>query len=174
MRVTQANEIRPHIAQYLDTVGDGTGTIEAIGNYSGAETDFFIQPPAGCIYELSRAIITIEDNGSIDSGGYGNNSSPLTNGIRVEVRLNGQPVNVLTAQVNIKRTADWKGLCFDGEVADFGAGNSFFVVRWTFTKDGDLIRLTENDVLAFVLNDNFVTQGLIGQRFLVKGKKIKS
>jgi len=70
-----------NIAKYLDTVGDGTGEINAIGDYSSAPVDFFYSPNANEVVLLNRVIITIEDGGSIDSGGYGNNSSPLTNGI---------------------------------------------------------------------------------------------
>ncbi len=176
MRVTQENQLKPNIARYLDVNGDGTGAIDAIGDYSVTPEEFYIQPPVGAVYELQRVIITIEDAGSIDSGGYGNNANPLANGIKVECRISGQPTRVLTAQVNIKRTADWNSLCYDGQVADFGAGNSFYVARWTFSKDGDPIRLGENDILAFVMNDNFSNvggQALIGHRFLVKGKIIE-
>lgn len=173
MKVTQANEIKPNIAQYLDTNGDGTGNIDAIGDYSLTPTEFYIQPPAGSVYELRRVIVTIEDTGSIDSGGYGNNSSPLTNGISVECRIEGQPVRTLTAQLPVTRTADWNSLCFDGDVINFGSGNQFYVARWTFTNDGDPIRLTENDVLAFKFNDNLTSQGLVGHRFLIKGKIIE-
>jgi len=170
MRVTQANPIYPNIARYLDTNGDGTGNIDGIGDYSSTPEEFYIQPGAGEVFELERVIITIEDTGSIDSGGYGNNSSPLTNGITVECRIAGESPRVLTAQIPIKRTADWNSLCYDGTVADFGAGNSFFVARWTFSKDGDPIKLTENDSVVFILNDNFTAQGLVGHRFLIKGK----
>ena len=172
MLVALGGSNKNNFARYLDTDGDGTGTYNAIGDYSSAKEEFYIQPKTGQVLQLNRIMITIEDGGSIDSGGYGNNSSPLTNGIRAIVRQPDVDDIVLTAQVNVKRTADWNSLCYDGNVADFGSGNSFYVSRWTFTKDGDPIILSENDKFIIELNDDFSGSGqaLVGHRFLIKGK----
>ena len=35
------------VFQFLDTNGNGTGTVDATGDYSAGEEIFYISPPAG-------------------------------------------------------------------------------------------------------------------------------
>lgn len=168
-------QVFPNIAFYLTDTGKVGGAYNAIGDYSAAPQEFSIKPDPGQVLRFNRMIVTIEDNGSIDSGGYGNNNSPLSTGIKVECRIQGEPTRLLTAQEPIKRTADWNSLCYDGQVANFGAGNEFYVARWTFTRDGSPIILRENDEIVVILNDDFSGsgQGLLGHKFLIKGEIIE-
>ena len=169
------SHVNPNFAFYLTDTGAVGGVLNAIGDYSLEAKEFSIKPAAGEILKCNRMIITIEDNGSIDSGGYGNNASPLTNGITVESRIAGEPVRLLTAQEPIKRTADWNSLCYDGAPVNFGAGNEFYVARWTFTRDGKPIILREGDEIVVILNDNFGPggQAILGHKFLIKGEIVE-
>ena len=47
--------------RYLDTVGDGSGEKNANGDYSIAEEIFFLQPPPGRVYRITRLIVSIMD-----------------------------------------------------------------------------------------------------------------
>ena len=64
-----------NISRFLDTNGNGTGTKNANGNYSGAAEIFYIQPPAGSRYQINRLIVEVEDAAGMIATEYG--SSPL-------------------------------------------------------------------------------------------------
>ena len=157
----------PRVDRYLDTNGDGTGTVHAIGDYSVAPTSFFIQPPPGQIFRIVRMLVYIEDSGSFDSGRYGNNII-LVNGITVQSLIDSQP-HVLSAQLPVLINSHWNRLCYDFTVSSYGAGNETATGRWTFRKAGQSVRLIgdNNDRLEVILNDDFT--GLADHTFLVQG-----
>jgi hypothetical protein len=79
---------RHPISRYADTVGDGSGIKNAIGDYSGeTPTIFKIAPSAGEIYVINRLIPFLRDTGGLDADKYGNNIT-LTNGIVIKVVRN--------------------------------------------------------------------------------------
>lgn len=154
---------------YADTNGDGSGTFEAVGNYSSAPVSFSIKPKAGEILRIARLIVFIEDSGAMDSGFYGN-GIVLTNGIKFMVRKNGvENHSQSTAQAPVKTNGDLASLCHDLTYASWGAGNTYITARWTYTKFGQYIRLKgdNSDSFNVILNDNFT--GLIKHRFCVQG-----
>lgn len=154
--------------RYLDTSGDGTGTKSAIGNYSGGQEIFYIQPPAGTIYRLARMLVFVEDSGSFDSGSYGN-GIVLTNGIEVRVQDGSGTISDMTNGIPVKTNPHWKRLCYDAVRSNYGTGNESLGVRWTFTKAGQFIRLDgdSNERLEVLLEDDF--SGLVAHNFLVQG-----
>ena len=64
---------------------------------------------------------------------------------------------------------DWAKFCYDVDHENFGLGNEFLNVRWTFSKSGTYIQLNgeNNDKLEIVVNDDL--SGLVNHRFLVQG-----
>jgi len=157
------------LSRYLDTDGDGTGTKNAIGDYSGAAEEFFIEVPASKHYSIARLIVRIEDVGNFDAGKYGNNIT-LTNGIEVEVRDNDDVVLIdLTDGVAIKTNAQWAGLCHDLTIHAFGTGNDTATIRWTFARSGDPIALEAGHKLVVKLNDAF--DNLVQHYFLLQGQE---
>lgn len=102
----QAFTRRP-VWRYLDTNGDGTGTITITGNYSPTEI-FYLQPPANASYILDSLIVTIEDSQVITSGYYG--GIVLTNGILIR-RVSGISIITLTDSINILAGHDWRRFC---------------------------------------------------------------
>jgi len=154
--------------RYLSTDGTTNGTKNAIGDYSGATEIFYIQPPDGVVYRVSRMIPFIEDAGSFDSGKYGN-SVVLTNGIEVRVQDDSGTIIDMTDGVPIKTNPHWKRLCYDVDPSAYGSGNEALGVRWTFTKAGQYIRLdgSNNERLEVLLHDAF--DDLIGHYFQVQG-----
>lgn len=165
---------RPGIWQFADEVGDGSGNINAVGDYLASLTEFAIAPPAGKVFSIARMIVTVRDTGSFDSGSYGNGLT-LVNGISVEKRtgvVNGASslVQSLTDPVKIETNTDWGSYCYDIGVSNFGQGDEVMLVRWTFARAGVALRLDgdANEYLAVRLNDDFT--GLVGHVFNMQGK----
>jgi len=167
----------PHVylSQFLSTDGAGGGQVDAIGDYSSSEGIFYITPPAGHKYFISRIIVFIEDIGAFDSGKYGKDLV-LGSGVNLTSTVSGNtrsltPIPVLT-------NSQWGQYCYDISLHSFGGGqvNGVMVVRWTATKalppgldalDANILMLHENDVLEMHLNDDF--SNLVGHRFIVQG-----
>ena len=161
---------RPMISRFADTNGDGTGTFEAIGNYSGGATDFWIEPPAGEYWHIFRLIVELRDTGSFRAEYYGAGAA-LTNGIKIIHEVSAVE-NDLTAQSSIKNNAQWASYCYDINNINFGAGDDFMVARWTFANAGTALELfgDTDDKIIVRLNDDFT--GLNAHRFLIQGFKI--
>jgi len=163
----------------LSSNGLATGDKEITGDYSGAETPFYIAPPAGEVFYLNRMIGGIVDAGSFDSGSYGNGIT-LTNGIACRLYRGGfAEANILLDLFDgcrIKTNTDWARACYDFQVSSFGSGDEYGIFRWTYTKDGtDPIVLDgdRQDALALLFHDDFTD--LKGHGFCVRGiRKVKS
>jgi hypothetical protein len=127
-----AHTLEPFI-RILDTNGDGTGTTNAIGDYSGAGIeDFYVQPAAGTDLEISRLIIQVRD-GAIIADDYGNIAGGLTNGVRL-LHVRQEDTHDLDGGTAVKSNADWARLCHDSERKAWGPGDEFLTVRYTFAK----------------------------------------
>jgi len=160
-----------HISQFLDTVGDGSGTTSAIGDYSSVPGVFKISPAAGEVFSIARMLVYIEDAGTISADEYGNLAA-LTNGVKVSGFRDSVEQVALTGQVNIKTNSQWGRICYDSNPLTYGNGNNIIVARWTFSKSGRPIILQgdELDDLRVTLTDNLT--GLIDHTFLVQGFKL--
>lgn len=157
---------------YADTNGDGTGTKNAIGDYSSAADIFYIQPPEGTVYRAHRMLISIEDGAGMQAQEYGNIGAALTNGIQVRVQNDSGTISDLTDGIPIKTNAHWGRMCYDVDVKSWGSGDELLCVRWTFSKSGAAIVLdgSRNERLEILLNDSFVA--LISQYFLLQGNVV--
>lgn len=69
----------------------------------------------------------------------------------------------------LRRMRSGEGFCYDVELKSWGAGNEVLLVRYTFLKSGQFVRLVgdNNERLEVVLNDNLT--GLIDHSFLIQG-----
>ncbi len=165
------------IGQFLDSVGDGSGVVQATADLSGGEIFFiqppagkifFIQPPAGKIFHIARMLVHIEDSGPTSADDYGGISA-LTNGIVVRCQNDTGTILNLTGGLPIQTNGAWGRVCFDLKLDGFGAGNDFVNARWTFEKSGVFLELVgdNNDRLEVVFSDSFV--GLASHTFMVQG-----
>lgn len=163
--------MRKLISRYLDTNGDGTGTKEVL-NANATPVEFYIQPPAGETYILTRMIVSMSDSGTMDSGGYGNNgASPLTNGITVVVERKGSLFYSLTdPDYPVKTNGEWGALCYDVDPRDYGQGDEYINVRWTFAKSGEDVRLNGNKNDRLVVTASDTLSHLVTHKFLVQGR----
>lgn len=156
--------------RFLDTVGDGTGTINGNLDYSGAAADLkYIAPGPGV--NVARMIITVEDATGMRAERYGSLGAALTNGIKlIHLNVDGTDRHDLTNGLPIKTNAQWGAYCYDVELKEWGAGNEFLLVRWTFEKAGSGIHLHPNEALAVRLNDDL--RGLVNHNFQIQGERL--
>jgi len=170
MLTTDRNNLTDRLifSRYLDTVGDGSGTKNANGNYSGGLQEFKIVPGNNKIFIINRMIVQIRDSGQFTASTYGALGA-LNNGVFVRTK-NGSGVKVdLTDNLAIKSNAEWGRVCYDTQLISWGVGDSFILVRWTFGRSGTQIWLdnSRGDYLSVDLNDDFT--GLVAHYFLVQG-----
>jgi hypothetical protein len=147
------------ISQYLDSVGDGTGTTDM----STTADTYFFAPTRPCV--ISRMLIYIEDNASVVAGNYGGLSA-LSTGVSV-TQVSGSETLNLHGQVTIKTNADWARLCYDVDYTGFGAGNQYVHVRWTFAKSGIPVEMESGDTLNMVISDDLTN--LVSHYAMVQG-----
>lgn len=163
--------------EFLDTVGDGSGTKNAVGDYSNQQ--FKIVPPAPTIYYIRRMIVNIVDTGNMNAGTYGVLSA-LSNGISINYVSNGVTYD-LTGEVTVKTNGDWGRYCYDVSISDLGAVTNYVTARWTFAKAlGGLVEGIETpnaltlygnngDYFYANLNDDFA--GITSHYFMVQGEQ---
>ena len=160
------------VFQFLSTNGDGTGTVNAIGDYSSAQGEFYIESPSSpkTWTAVNRMLAFIEDSSGFSADNYGDSASPLTNGIRLVVKdPQGAEVLDLTGGQTIKSNAQWGQHCYDAQNVSYGVGNDFVAVRWTFVKSGNPVILQPGHRMSILLDDSFTF--LVSHTFLVQGYK---
>lgn len=141
-------------SRFLDTVGDGTGSINMAVNGASTPVVFKYTAPEGYRAIINRIIIAIKDSGSIDSGLYGNGEA-LDNGVTFGIiDKNGVLIDDMTYQLPIKVNTDYQSYCHDVTLSSFGSGDSTLTARYTFTKDGAPITIESGNSYAFFINDN--------------------
>jgi len=168
------------LTQHLSANGDGTGAINANGIYTEGTDDgvFFIQPPAGVIFFLSRIFPFIQDT-NIQAELYGNvDLETAGNGILMQAGTGGTVDWDVLAGVAVKSNADWSHHMFDVNYQEFGQGDEVVVGRLTFTRMGGFLRLDGDagEWLRVVCQDTL--SGLVAHAFVVQGirypKKVRT
>lgn len=145
----------PLVAQFFDSLGTGAGTINAVGDYSLGATDFWIEPPSGEIWHITKIIGYLRYTGALRAERFGN--ATLTNGIRWIKEENTVEMD-FTAQK--PHTALGDSAAFLGqavEISEFGTGDNF--ASWaaqTTELTGNVVELIgdTNDKFIIRLNDN--------------------
>lgn len=152
--------------RFLDTNGDGTGTQNAVGDYSVTPDEFYFQPTHDT--DLYRLIIHIEDTTGFQAQDYGNITSGLTNGYSLLVKDTAEStlLNLCDGQP-IQTNAEIGRYCYDVDVKTWGAGNEVLQARWTFEKAGRPLYLSAGDRLSITFNDDLT--GLIEHYFMIQG-----
>ena len=162
------------LSRNADTVGDGSGTKNAIGNYAGDPTPFMIRAQPGEHLIINRMIVGAEGNSFSNADLYGSGPE-LTVGISLYVTDdNGDILYYLTDEdTPIKQNGGWAHYCYD--YARFGTafpqGNDLGAVRWTFARTGQPVELLPGWSINVLLEDDMrtVTTGLVEHNFLMQG-----
>jgi len=169
------NERRP-LFQFLTQAGDGTGAINANGNYSGGATTWFIQPPLGQIFEIwSLLIYNGIGTDNMQIKGWGNNTTPLTNGLNFSVRINNV-VSTAPGVNPIKSYDTLQSVCTDFDMTfDVATPNQWGYIRASIDfgrQWGMPLVLSGNELDRFsiTLNDNFTTRSMDRQTFSIFGR----
>lgn len=146
-----------------DTVGDGTGTQDAIGDYSLAVEEFKVTPATGEILTVNQVIIAVTDGAAMSGSAYGSDLV-LSNGIEIMLINGNDDVRQdITDGLPVITNTDLARL---GPVTElvFGAGDQGLQCLLTF--DEPLI-VRDSERLAFRLNDDF--SDLVHHYFTVIG-----
>lgn len=165
---------RNKIEQLLDTVGDGTGETEMVGNTPKA---FFIQPPRGEIYVINRLNVYIEEgmNEKFDAAKYGATTA-LANGIMVTVENESGNLKTLNP-LPITKIGHWNLVAgIDMFFTDFPSGTSDLCsVRWSFFKGSGAAFLIGDNGEKIVMNvpDDLSAAGLVSHIVQVQGFKFR-
>lgn len=168
LKVAVENTDKVLMLKYMTKDNDGA-TVDAIGDYSATRGVWMIKPKPGEIIHIARIVVSYKDDGSFDSGSYGN-GIVLTNGITSYFRQNGVDVYPgFDPNLPILKNPDWAAICFDTRVDTYGSGEEQLSVRFSFNKTGkDIILYGDTgDEYVLYFDDNFT--GLISHRILAQG-----
>lgn len=154
--------------RYLDTGGDGTGTKDMAVNGAITAVPHMLIPASGEVYTVERMIIYIEDNVAIDATNYGGISA-LTNGITLKIlkQSDDSVVQDLLDGLPIKKNGHWARMCYDVVAGAYGNADDYLSVRWTFSKAGAPLVLTDENYLSLQVNDDL--SALFGHFAMVQG-----
>lgn len=163
--------MKPILSRMADTVGDGSGTIFATGNYSGNPTQFKVTAQPDEQIFIERMIVGLEASDFSRSDFYGDTNA-LSVGITIYVTDdNGDIQYYLTdPDAPIKTNAQWAHYCYDYARfnTDKQSGTEAAAVRWTFAKSGVPVELLPGWSLCLLLQDNMGAT-LSDQHFLMQG-----
>ena len=167
VRVSDYDNGKTPFYQLMDTVGDRSGDVNMNVDGSTTPITFYIKPKAGEVIKLARIITSLRDGGSFDSGGWGNQTAELTNGLELKWKRDGVLYNL--TEVPIKSHYDLASYSYDIDHSNFGSGDEFLTNRFTFTKAGQYLTLDGDlgDELQVIVNDDLTY--LVDQRVSAQG-----
>lgn len=142
------------VYRFLDTAGNGTGVKNAIS--STVPLTFYLQPPAGAVYNITRLVATVEDSAVSDATLYG--AVLITNGVTIR-RVSGSTIITLTDGVTIKTNTQWARFCEVKTVTT--------QLQAVCELDGLRLNGDRSERLEVILNDDF--SGLDGHYFMAQG-----
>lgn len=148
-----SNQLYTHASKGASQEQD-LANINMIGDYAGGIQDFIVKPEGDKIFAIHRVIIGIRDTGKFASSKYGADLV-LTNGLKLYAKSEG--VKTYFTPLPVKTNADWAAVCYDATISNYGVGDEYLNVRWTFSKAGSPIWLRSNQAeeIGIELNDDF-------------------
>jgi hypothetical protein len=165
----------------LDTVGDGTGTKNANGDYSSTPGTFILKPPPDRVFGVHQMLVFVRDT-AIKSDGYGAIVGGLANGIIVQIVNDNEVMDDLTNGTPVKTTAGWARFCEEVIAPEWDPGSApkFMGGRWALATDeathitirgNNYNRARNNERLQVTLSDDLT--GLLEHYFVAKGELIR-
>lgn len=168
MLSSYAPPARPLI-RFLDTVGDGSGTKNAIGNYSVTPGVFFIQPATGVKYVLTQFTFHYSDSGGFSGAVYGSAAAALTNGILLQATVNGVTYDLLDG-LTIKDNDGVLHAFSNSELTQYAGAGASMTASFTagLFETALVLNGTTNDKLFVTCRDDMTF--LTDQYFTVRGR----
>ena len=155
-----------HLVQYLSTVGDGSGIVNANGNYTTPEI-FFIQPAADEVMSIEKLIVHLTNGGALAIGSYGALSA-LPNGIDIVVTNEGSVSRSIVPEV-IKTNGDLLHLGPDSSLYNFTASIDAIIATLDFGEKPVILDGSQGHKIEVLLSDNLT--GLTDHHFIAHGTR---
>jgi hypothetical protein len=124
------------LSRFADTVGDGSGDVQATGTYAGSPTAFKLMAQPGEVIHVHRMIVSIESAAITNADIYAG-AGLLSVGISVYVTDTAGEIyyNLTDENEPIVNIGSWAHYCYDLNIwAGLAGGNDHAAVRWTFAK----------------------------------------
>ena len=159
----------PHKGKFISDFLRNGGSNSMIVNGSSTPQVFSASPPSGKKWFITRMLLSIEDTNMTwqKFGGI----SALTNGIEIEYTTEGSNVDLLSGET-IKKNSELSRHCYDTDLI-IGVGTvDLFKGRWTFSKSGTSLLLTntDSDLFKITVNDNLTN--LNAFRVIIQGYEV--
>ena len=118
---------------------------------------------------MTRMLVTVADGPTFKAADYGGISGGLANGLRLFVRDADGSISyeVTDPLCPVRRNVDWASYCFDSRLDDYGSGDNFLKIRWTFAAAGRPLFLSPEQTLTILGKDDF--SDLADHFFVVQG-----
>jgi hypothetical protein len=146
------------LRQFLSSVGDGTGTVNAAVDGSSVAVNFKIVPASGREYRIDSLTVFLEDNAVLVGDAFA--GATMTNGLRLQV-LDGDDVvrDNVDCGLAIKRIADFLQLGFvqSGDSTQLAAGSTKFAAYKLTLASPIVVNGTIPTRLNLKVNDNLTT-----------------
>ena len=172
---SRISQTHPPLLRTLDTVGDGSGAHDFIGDYSVVATQAIIKPPDNEIYMLTEFVAQYSDAGKFQQNVYGSLAAALPNGLIIGAYDRENNLIFSLSNGNPIITNDlWAHLGYVGDLLEWGvATTTTLTAALDSISFGTEFPLNGNkgEYLKVDLSDNFT--GLIDQTFLAKGYIMK-
>jgi len=155
---------------FLDTVGDGTGVTNAIGDFSLTPTEFKFVRPAGDQGDLfvNSLVIHLQSQMKINASAYGGGITPLTNGIEIFFKDSSDVMlRDFTSPIPIKTNSDWSRLGAKTSIEPYAGGDNFFKVSFKAIEPTLPLFIPPEHKLGLLLADDFTN--LINHTFFIEG-----
>jgi len=153
--------------RYLDTVGDGSGTKNAIGNYSAGEQIFkFTNPVSAQCVVITTFIAHIAGPTNFALTGYANIAGGLTNGWTMHTTMGGVTTQFLDGEP-IKTNDDLAHFSPKINHLNFNGAGDSLICPLESSQFGMVLTLHGGDTFQVILHDDFST--LTSQHFIIQG-----
>jgi hypothetical protein len=151
----------------LDTVGDGSGTVNMAVNGSVTPVVFKVKPPVGEVWRIATWNLYVQDGGSFDAAGWGN-GIVMVNGMVLELINDGV---VALLQFPIKTSGDVAAITQSVNFITIGTGDNIMTAIWSFIDSGQYLVLdgSKGHTLQVIVNDDLTS--LSSQYIQVSGYK---
>lgn len=152
-------------SRFLDTVGDGSGSIEADIDGETVPTVFKYSVPEGKILLVDRLVVWIRDFGAFDAEKYGNGLTLSAGIIGGSVDNKTNVFTPRTTQLPVKSNSDWPAYAFDFTYIPIGTGDNVAVAQYVYENDGAPLVFYGGTGYGIKIADNL--SGLTGHRFRI-------
>lgn len=126
------------LSRFADETGDGTGNINATGNYAGDPTQFRLVAAPGEYFDIHRCIISVQSAAITNADVYAD-AGLLSVGISMYVsdHLGEIQYTLIDPQHPVTTIGHWAHYCYDLNIwAGLAGGNDHAACRWSFNKFG--------------------------------------